>query len=458
MFIPGQKSGLKPELGFWQLFLLSISGTLGGGLFVLLGEGAAIASYLLPLSFIGAGIIAFLISRVYAELATSMPAPGGGQVYIRNAFGPHPLLFVIYWLTWLAEIGFSALNALGLGFYLSLAIPIDPLLISLIAIFLLVIINLRGIKKVGVIGTGIGLALLFSLIALAGFIAKDFSWSAIQWQKLYSIKMVGWLWALPLAFVAFVGNEDIAAIAAEIKNRGRNIPRVLSFNVITLTILTAGISLLFLGSFPLAKLAGNPHPFSLIAEYFNPVIGFLAIITAIFACASSLFFASLADTRTAFALSKAREFPKIFSKLNKHRVPAAAIIASGVLVGLLCLTRSATYVAYLAAIGFFLECVFVSLALIKLRKTRPYLPRPYLVRPFPLIPVLVILLSFILLAFIGTKAWLTAAIFSVVGIVVYFMSYFKKERTSLALYGIAIFLLVVLLVWLVLFILHPALL
>lgn len=450
MFIPGRKSKLKPKLSFWPLFLLSISGTLGGGLFVLLGEGAEAAGYLLPLSFIASGVIAFLISRVYAELSTCMPAAGGSQVYVRTAFGHHPMLFLAHWLTWLAEIGFTALNALGLGLYLSLVIPLNPLVISLIAIFLLIIINLSGVEKVGKIGMGIGLALLFSVIALSGFILKDFSWPALNWQNLSSFKRIaGWLWALPLTFVIFVGNEDIAALAAEIKDKAQNIPRVLTFNAVILTIITATISFLFLHSFPLAELADNPHPFSLLAKYLNPAVGFLALATAIFACASSMFFASLADTRTAYALSKAGEFPKIFRKLNQNKVPFVSIIASGVLVGGLCLTRNVGHIARVANIGFFLECILVSLALFKLRKSRPYLPRPYLVKPYPLIPLLVIISSLALLVFVGPQAWISAILFSIVGVGVYFLSHLKKERAKLALQGIGIFLLLVLIVFLI---------
>src|SRR6056297_2834490 len=176
MFIFGKPSKLKPTLGFWPLLLMAVSGTLGGGFFVLLGQGAEIAGSLLPLTFLVAGRVAFLVSRVYAELATSMPATGGGQVYVRNAFGDKVIFFIGHWLTWIAEVAFTALAALGLGFYLSPLIGISPVIISIGFVVLLVLINLRGVNEVGKVEIVIGFALLVSLLAVLGLILKDFSW------------------------------------------------------------------------------------------------------------------------------------------------------------------------------------------------------------------------------------------------------------------------------------------
>ncbi|MFW6283125.1 MAG: amino acid permease, partial [Minisyncoccales bacterium] len=170
MFIFDDQIELESKIGFWALLLMVFSGALGGGFFTLLGIGAGIAGPLLPFSFIIAGIIAFIVSRVYAELTTSIPAPGGGQVYIRNAFGGHPSLFIVYWLTWLGQVAYAALNAIGLGLYLSLILPSTPMTIALISIGLLVLINLYGIDNVTKIELFIGFAFVLALIGVIGFI------------------------------------------------------------------------------------------------------------------------------------------------------------------------------------------------------------------------------------------------------------------------------------------------
>jgi APA family basic amino acid/polyamine antiporter len=463
MFIFGQQSKLEPDLNFWQLFFMAVSGTLGAGLFVLLGQAAGIAGYQLPLSFVAAGFSAFLLSQIYAELATAMPAAGGGQVYVRTAFSHHPLLFVIHFLTWLAELAFTAINALGLGSYLSLILPLPPLTISVAALALLMLINLKGVKNVGKIETYIGLGLLLALAAIIILLAMDLpfiellsnpaltrliptqfipglknlssgqvNFAAHNWQRW------GWLQAVPMVYLVFVGNEDIAAIVEEVKNKNQNVPKALMLSISAITLITMVLSFLFLAVFSLSTVAGNQQPFALLATNYGQLGQILGLAIAIFACISSLFYGSLADTRTAFALSEAGELPRFFAKVNRNQVPAGSIIANTGLALLLVLTNSAALVANIANIGLFLEAIFVSWALIKLRKKRPHLPRPYLAKPFPLIPILVIIFNFIFLATVQIQAWAITLLVSAIALSAYLILQANLQRKSLGLMGVLV--------------------
>jgi len=446
MFIFGKPSKLKPTLGFWELLLMAVSGTLGGGFFVLLGQGAQKAGYLLPLSFLVAGFVAFLVSRIYAELATSMPATGGGQVYVRNAFGTHPILFIVHWLTWIAELAFTSLAALGLGFYLAPLLHVNSLLITLIVIGVLVFINLVGVEKVGQVEQIIGLILLLTIVGLIILALQGFSWSSLQWAETNASFLknnLGWLTGIPLIFVVFLGNEDLVAIASEIKNKARNIPRVLGLSVLGITALTVLLSFVLVQTFPLEQLANSPRPFTLFAQKFGSLGSILAYATVLLACASSAFYGFLADTRTAFALSEAGELPKVFSIISDKNVPQGSIIISGIIITFLCLSESASLVAYIANVGFFLECIILSVALITLRKKRPHLPRPFLARPYPLVPLFVIVISVVFLLLSPARAWLAVGGFSLLGFLVYLLKYFNKKRALYALLGIGIFIFIV---------------
>ncbi|GEM_PF-2533003 len=450
MFIFDDQIELEPKIGFWALLLMAFSGTLGGGFFTLLGIGAGIAGPLLPFSFMIAGLIAFIVSRVYAELATAMPAPGGGQVYVRNAFGERPSLFIAHWLTWLAEIAFSALNAIGLGLYLSLVLPLSPIAVSLISIGLLVLINLYGVDNIEKIELFFGFAFVLALIGVIGFILKDFSVNTIQIQVIDFKGVWGMLKAVPLIFVLFIGTEDVAAIAGEIKNKSRNIPKAFTWSILALTSTATLTSFLLIHTFPLQELANHPRPFQLLFEQLGALGGGLSLAVAITACASSLFFGSLADTRTAYALGKAGEFPKIFTKLNKHKVPFVSILVSGFLLTILTITESANFVGYVANLGFFLEVIFISFALIKLRKKRPKLPRPFLIKHYPLVPILAIGLSSFFLILIDPMALGVGILFSLIGLAVYLMKYFNKEKLIIAIKAFLIFLIILFLILLTL--------
>ncbi len=444
MIIFKEKLPLKERFGFWTLLALSLSGTFGGSLFILIGKAIEISGVFIFLAFLLSGFISYLIGRVYAELATSIPTPGGGPFYIRTAFGSSPFLFLVYWFIFLAEISYASLNALGSAFYLSLAFPLPPLLIALFLVFLITIINLFGIEKTKNFQISMGAIVIISLFLLCIIFFKNFPLSLNSLKENFFLgtnfkNFIGLFWALPLTFLVFVGNEKITAISPQIKHKNKNIPLLLSLNIIILTIITLFISFIFLFSFPLSVLKTTPHPFSLFAQYFGKKMGFLALISALFACLSSLFFSFLVATQLAFALGKIGEFPKVFSQLNKNNVPFWAIIISGLLIAFFCLIENVEIIARLSTMGFFIQYLFLSFTLIELRKKRPHLPRPYLVKPFPLIPVLVIFFSLGFLLFGGLKAWAIVLLFSLIGEIIYFFSYFTKKRFFFALLGVITF-------------------
>ncbi|MEX0934343.1 MAG: hypothetical protein WDZ42_00925, partial [Candidatus Saccharimonadales bacterium] len=63
-------------MGLFTLCVIGIAGTVGGGIFVLLSPGAAVAGDYLPLSFVLGGLLAFMGALLYAELGTTIPRSG----------------------------------------------------------------------------------------------------------------------------------------------------------------------------------------------------------------------------------------------------------------------------------------------------------------------------------------------------------------------------------------------
>jgi amino acid transporter len=301
------------------------------------------------------------------------------------------------------------------------------------------VINLKGVKNIGKIEVGVGIALIFSLIAVAVLLGLNLPANSLNLSKLNSSRFnFNWIYAIPMVYLVFVGNEDIAAIVEEVIDKEKNVPKVLLSSVVAITLLTATLSFLFINAFSLNQVIGNDQTFALLAQL-NGQCGYMIGVTiAIFACVSSLFYGSLADTRTAFALSEAGELPKFFSKVNDNQVPAGSIIANISIVLILTLTRSAPLIAYIANIGLFLESIFVSLALLKLRKTRPHLPRNFLVKPFPLIPIIVILLNILLLMTVEVQAWSITIATSVIGLSFYLLSQSNQERKMWGAIGISL--------------------
>lgn len=442
MFFYGQKTKLKPNLKFSHLVLMGIGGALGAGFFVLISEAITLAGTLIPLSFLVASIVAFLMSRIYAELATSIPIAGGGQAYLENAFSSNPLLFVVHWLIWFGIMAFTALNALGVGFYLSLLLPVNPIVIALIGVAIIVLVNLKGVENVGKLQIFVGCFMFLGLTVLVVLLSNHLPSEIILLNESNSTSPFGWLYAIPLVFVIFIGTEDIATLAEEVKDK-RSLSKAFTTIILGILIITVLLSFMFSQIFTKDQLQNNPQPFQLLGSVIGNSGQILGISVAILGCISSFFISSLAGARLAYAMGKSGEFPKVFTKLNKHKVPYIAVFASLAIVTLLVLTGSAKYAAYLSSVGFFIEMIALSFAMIKLRKKRPRLPRPILVKPYPLIPILVICISIFFLFFVELEAWLVVLGFALMGFVVNIAKHVKKEKWILALIGIVAFLFIV---------------
>ena len=93
-----KNTGVPPEQGSQQLHrvltlreavALGVGGTIGGGIFVLVGAAAGRAGPGVLLAFVLAFAVSLLIALPYAELACRYPLAGGGYAFARTLLGPH---------------------------------------------------------------------------------------------------------------------------------------------------------------------------------------------------------------------------------------------------------------------------------------------------------------------------------------------------------------------------------
>src|SRR5437016_8368777 len=109
--------GLRRVLTLREAIALGVGGTIGGGIFVLVGAAAGRAGPGTLLSFLLAFGISLLIALPYAELACRYPLAGGGYAFARTLLGPH-WGFLMGWGYWGAYIFISGYVTLGFGGYL----------------------------------------------------------------------------------------------------------------------------------------------------------------------------------------------------------------------------------------------------------------------------------------------------------------------------------------------------
>ena len=75
-------------LGLREAVALGIGGTVGGGIFVLVGATAGMAGPAALLAYLLAFVASLAIALPYAELACRLPLAGGGYAFVRAVLGP----------------------------------------------------------------------------------------------------------------------------------------------------------------------------------------------------------------------------------------------------------------------------------------------------------------------------------------------------------------------------------
>src|SRR6266567_2367212 len=170
--VPPQQGShqLRRVLTLREAVALGVGGTIGGGIFVLVGAAAGRAGPGALLAFVLAFGVSLLIALPYAELACRYPLAGGGYAFTRTLLGPH-WGFVMGWGYWGAYIFVSGYVTLGFGgyFHALTGLPAVPGALALIGISTginLIGVRLSGLVQSVVLGVAIAALLGFGIMGL----------------------------------------------------------------------------------------------------------------------------------------------------------------------------------------------------------------------------------------------------------------------------------------------------
>ena len=163
----GTSSGTTIErtLGLRGVIAISLSGSLGSGIFVLPGLAAAKTGPSVFLAYLLAGLTVLPAALSKAELGTAMPTAGGTYIYIERCFGPFAGTVAGAGL-WLSLLLKSAFALVGFAAYLWVFadVPIKPTaLVLLVAIVGLNIIGVQAVSRVQQLVIAVSLGTLIGL-------------------------------------------------------------------------------------------------------------------------------------------------------------------------------------------------------------------------------------------------------------------------------------------------------
>ena len=362
-------SQLERRLGLVSVVAICLGAALGSGIFVLPGLASALTGPSVWLAYLLAGLCILPAAVSKSELSTAMPTSGGTYIYLERTFGP--LVGTIAGLgLWLSLLLKSTFSLVGFGAYLSVFTD-APLKAAAIGLLIfIVLINLVGISKLSKAVLFIVCLVLLALATLV--IGGSFSFEPSRLEPLFPKGPSGLIAATGFVFVAFAGVDKVAAIAEEVKDPGKNLPRGILVSLAIITVLYAGLSFIFVGNFEPEAFSQDLKPvYSLAAKLGGPVAGMAASILGVLTLTSMANVGVMAASRFPFAMGRESLLPKITAYLNpKFLTPTVAIIMSGIAIAFAILFIPVERIVKVASA--FMLCIYIAenITVIVLRENR----------------------------------------------------------------------------------------
>jgi len=479
-------------LGLLDSTMLVAGSMIGSGIFIVSADIARLvgsAGWLLVVWAV-TGVLTVVAALSYGELAAMMPRAGGQYVYLREAYSP--LWGFLYGWTLFLVIQTGTIAAVAVAFARFLGVLTDTVsptqwivppimlsqryavslstqqLVAIIIIFLLTIVNTRGLalgKLIQNIFTSAKTLALVALIALGIFVGRNADalhanlanfWTATAVSPITSdlpfISVVsaagGALGMLIAVCVGQVGSlfssdawNNITFTAGEVRDPRRNIPLSLLFGtalVITLYVLA---NVAYLCVLPLDKIQHAPDDrvgtaaMEVMFGGAGAGIMAVAIMISTFGCCNGLI---LAGARVYYAMAQDGLFFKATARLNSKHVPAIALVLQGIWTAVLVLPRTRNvdasgavmygnlysnlldYIIFAALIFYVLTIAGVFV----LRRKRPDAERPYRALGYPVLPAVYMIgatvIMIVLLAYRAQTTW-PGLVIVLTGVPVYFL-------------------------------------
>jgi APA family basic amino acid/polyamine antiporter len=385
-------SELKRHMGLFQLTMYGVGLTLGAGIYVLIGEAAGFAGNSMWISFGLGAIVAVFAGLSYAELVALFPRAAAEYVFVKNAFKSEFIGFLVGWLTVITSMIVGATVALGFGGYFAQFLDAPIIFSAVLLLGVLSVVSFIGIKQSAWANT------IFALVTIAGLgiiIFLGLTFEVDEPVDYFDAPngMTGIILAFVLIFFAFIGFEDMANVAEEVKRPKKTLPRAIILSIIITAVIYILVSLSSVRILNWEELGQSSAPLTDIATRGLGLEGGITMsVIALFATASTVLITMVAGSRILYGMAKAGSLPSLFGKVHsKTGTPWIAVIGIFVTSAAFAFIGDIVIVANIVVFAVVITFAMINLSVILLRYVRPDEERafrvPLNIGKFPILPL-----------------------------------------------------------------------
>lgn len=336
--------------------MLVVGGIIGAGIFLSPAEVARRvggASLTLGAWAMGA-VIAIIGGFIYAELGARRPKAGGTYVYLRDAWGPLPAFMYGWGLFLIIATGALAAVAMTGANYISALLGLDVATARPIAAALIVLLTLVNVAGVRVGATTGNVLTILKLGAIAALVVAALVLSpsyplpelAVAAPPERPVGFPALAYAMSTALVpvlfSYGGWQQTNAVAEELVDPERTLPKALIFGVLIVVATYMLVNLAYLRALGVAGLAASRAPAADSMHVYLGEAGRVLITAGI--VASTVGFLTMVILMSARVYQAMAADGLFFGKLAelhpRTRSPAGALVAQGIVTLILLLSNS----------------------------------------------------------------------------------------------------------------------
>lgn len=342
-----------PRMGLAGATGIGVGAIVGGGILALSGTAFALTGPGAIAAFALNGLIAILTALSFAELATAFPQSGGPYAFAKRVVSVGAA-FGVGWIVWFASIVAAALYASGFAAFAlealrSLAgVEVQARVQTLVAVASMVGCGAALARRSGGGGAAmnVGKVVVFGLLILGGLWAWiDDPPQTARFSPMFPNGGVGLLQAMGATFIALQGFDLIAAVAGEVDQPRRNLPRAMLLSLgialavyLPLLVVIVAVGVEDGGLSLQTEAARRPDTIVAVAveRYLGPTGYWLVVVAGLLSMLSALVANLFAAARIAQAMGRDRALPPRLRAV--HPVRGTPHVAVGVTAGIGALT------------------------------------------------------------------------------------------------------------------------
>ena len=436
---------LRRALGWPALTAIGL-GTMLGGIFPTIGDGAHHAGPGVVLAFVLSGIVCICVALCYAEFAAMVPVAGSAYTYAYATLG-ELVAWIIGW-DLILEYGISAapvassFSSYAQGLLTSIGVNLPPwattahlngihsqvdviaaLIVLLISALLAIGIKESSRTNAALVAIQV-VALIVFLIAVAPFVKSE------NFHPFAPFGFAGIGASTALVFFAYIGFDTVTVASEEAHRPQRDVPIGILLSLLIGGVLYVALTYVTVGALNWQKLSAGAAMLDAVnATHKSAWLVWIVGIGGVAGNTTVMLTSLLGQVRIFYVMARDRMLPPAVAAIHRRfRTPARMTMITGVLVAILAAIVPLDFLLKLVNIGTLSAFTIVCAGIFILRVIRPDASRPFRA-PFGLFfSALGTVLCLATMAYLGGPTWGRFILWFAVGVIFYALYGYRKSR------------------------------